>query len=697
MCDSSSTICINTIGSYSCVCKVGFTGSAYSPPEQPTCQDQDECTYSHLCDSSSSTCMNTMGSYICICKSGYTGSPFTPGLPSTCTADVTPPVISGCPSDIFHTDEIGTTNFTVFWTEPTATDNSGTATFVYQSHSPGSGFLFGRNTVTYIYADPAGNNAVCTFDIIIQEADFTPPVISGCPSDIFRTVEIGALGVTVSWTEPTASDNSGTATLGNQSHPRRSSFLVGRTTVTYRYADPAGNEAVCTFDVIVQEASEPPSPPVYLVALVIPVLLIIILLVVIIKRIRRKPASESKPVDEQDVNAGVTDDPGYYIALDEQSRNTPAPKYQDLSEREAPTQVSRFERTIVETADATPKAIPRQGIKRQTDYQFEDVNLGETDVRKLPSVPQSDLQSEDDTEYEDPEMFEEYTGVYINTLRASKPITPRPMKITEYKTFMGRERSKVISEIVQQFTALKKGQQHPWTAAVKLQNKSKNFFKALLPYDHSRVRLDTDGSDVRADYINASYIKNHQEKVSFIAAQGPREGTKDDFWRMVWQEDVEIIVMLVDKDGTEQHSKDTQYWPDRVKTSKEYCDITVLLMESTSFRTHTVRKMNVLKGNKKVLTSVMQYEIPCWKYGGVPSESDDLISVIKQIKNYQKGGKRLLVHCSNGVGATGVFISLYDLMDVIKTKKEVSVFDVIEGMRKDRVNMVLTKVSIFDT
>ncbi|XP_071844273.1 uncharacterized protein [Apostichopus japonicus] len=448
-------------------------------------------------------------------------------------------------------------------------------------------------------------------------------------------------------------------------------------------------------------ASEPRSSPVYLVALVIPVLLIIILLVVLFKRIRRKPASESKPVDVQDVdyvNAGATDDPEDYIALEEQSINTPAPKYQDLTEREAPAHVSGYERTILETADAAPKAMPRQGIKRQTDYQYEDANLGETDASKLPSVPQPDLQSEDDTEYEVPDMFEEYTGVYIDNLGASKPITPRPMKIIEYKTFMGRERSKVISEIVQQYTALKTGQQHPWTAAVKLQNKSKNFFKALLPYDHSRVRLDTDGSDIRSDYINASYIKNHQGKVSFIAAQGPREGTKEDFWRMVWKEDVETIVMLVDKDETEQYSKDARYWPNKVNTSQKYAAITVLLMETTAFRSYILREMNVIKGNERVHT-VRQYEILCWKYGGVPSDSADLISVIKQIKNQQKGGKHLLVHCSNGVGATGAFIGLYDLMDVIKTKKEVSVFDVIEGMRKDRVNMVLTKLQylfIFD-
>ncbi|PIK42789.1 putative tyrosine-protein phosphatase 69D-like [Apostichopus japonicus] len=92
-----------------------------------------------------------------------------------------------------------------------------------------------------------------------------------------------------------------------------------------------------------------------------------------------------------------------------------------------------------------------------------------------------------------------------------------------------------------------------------------------------------------------THLQNHQGKVSFIAAQGPREGTKEDFWRMVWKEDVETIVMLVDKDGTEQYSKDARYWPNKVNTSQKYAAITVLLMETTAFRSYILREMNVIK------------------------------------------------------------------------------------------------------
>ncbi|XP_071841590.1 uncharacterized protein [Apostichopus japonicus] len=698
----------------------------------PSCTDPNGDTVTVTCiPAAGSIIANLPGVITCTCTDSFqaTDSVACPELPS----------ISEPPTQLTRT----TTSVTITWRpwdeETDVGDPPVVAYIPYYKMDPSQDWMSGSRiqadqTLEYT-ASSLESDRNYTFSVAAVregeggEGPRGPPVtIKTLCIDVVplmvRTTLTATNDVTVIWQQPTVQCSTGITKFtiyyevegdvssrqeAGRADPNAESFTIDGSLLepetTYNIAVTVTTDqesALSEGSPVTTAESEPPSSPVYLAALVIPVLIIIILLVVIIKRIRRKPATGSKPEDVQDVdyvNAGVAADPEDNIALEERSRNTPAQKYQDLTEKEAPTQVSGYERTIHETADAAPKAMPRQGIKRHTDYQYEDVNCRETDARKLPSVPQPDLQSEDETEYEVPEMFEEYTGVYINSLRASKPITPRPMKITEYKTFMGRERSKVIRETVQQFTALQTGQQHPWTAAIKLQNKPKNFFKALLPYDHSRVRLDTDGSDVRSDYINASYIKNHQGKVSFIAAQGPREGTKDDFWRMVWKEDVETIVTLVDKDGTEQHSKDAQYWPNKVNTSQKYGAITVLLMETTAFRSYILREMNVIKGNEKFHTTVTQYEIPCWKYGGVPSEPADLTSAIKQIKNHQKGGKHLLVHCSNGVGATGVFISLYDLMDVIKTKKEVSVFDVIEGMRKDRVNMVLTKLQylfIFD-
>ncbi|XP_071841599.1 uncharacterized protein [Apostichopus japonicus] len=702
----------------------------------PQCVDNQQANFLATCTpSSGSLFIAGPGTVVCTCTDSG-------GLTDSCTFIVTVqklPSISEPPTQLTRT----TTSVTITWRpwdeETDVGDPPVVAYIPYYKMDPSQDWMSGSRiqadqTLEYT-ASSLESDRNYTFSVAAVregeggEGPRGPPVtIKTLCIDVVplmvRTTLTATNDVTVIWQQPTVQCSTGITKFtiyyevegdvssrqeAGRADPNAESFTIDGSLLepetTYNIAVTVTTDqesALSEGSPVTTAESEPPSSPVYLAALVIPVLIIIILLVVIIKRIRRKPATGSKPEDVQDVdyvNAGVAADPEDNIALEERSRNTPAQKYQDLTEKEAPTQVSGYERTIHETADAAPKAMPRQGIKRHTDYQYEDVNCRETDARKLPSVPQPDLQSEDETEYEVPEMFEEYTGVYINSLRASKPITPRPMKITEYKTFMGRERSKVIRETVQQFTALQTGQQHPWTAAIKLQNKPKNFFKALLPYDHSRVRLDTDGSDVRSDYINASYIKNHQGKVSFIAAQGPREGTKDDFWRMVWKEDVETIVTLVDKDGTEQHSKDAQYWPNKVNTSQKYGAITVLLMETTAFRSYILREMNVIKGNEKFHTTVTQYEIPCWKYGGVPSEPADLTSAIKQIKNHQKGGKHLLVHCSNGVGATGVFISLYDLMDVIKTKKEVSVFDVIEGMRKDRVNMVLTKLQylfIFD-
>ena len=89
---------------------------------------------------------------------------------------------------------------------------------------------------------------------ILYLADTTPPVISGI-SDIFTTVPSGSTGTTISWTEPTATDDSGVVTLTGRTHQPGTFFNVGTTTVTYTFTDGSGNSATTSFNVVVSEES----------------------------------------------------------------------------------------------------------------------------------------------------------------------------------------------------------------------------------------------------------------------------------------------------------------------------------------------------------------------------------------------------------------------------------------------------------
>ena len=82
--------------------------------------------------------------------------------------------------------------------------------------------------------------------------DSTPPVITGCPNNIVRNIELGAVsGTTATWTEPTATDDSGSATLTQRTNTPGSFFVIGTTQVLYVFSDPSGNSATCSFNVII--------------------------------------------------------------------------------------------------------------------------------------------------------------------------------------------------------------------------------------------------------------------------------------------------------------------------------------------------------------------------------------------------------------------------------------------------------------
>lgn len=167
--------------------------------------------------------------------------------------DSEPPAISDVPDDIIQATDPGVANAVVNWTEPTATDASGVASFV-SNHDPGDTFPLGTTTVTYTAIDDAGNPATASFTVTIVDEE--PPSITGMPDDIIQTTASGASTAVVTWTAPLSSDNVGVTSF-TSSHDPGATFPLGPTAVTYTATDEAGNTTTSTFYVNVVDEEAP--------------------------------------------------------------------------------------------------------------------------------------------------------------------------------------------------------------------------------------------------------------------------------------------------------------------------------------------------------------------------------------------------------------------------------------------------------
>ncbi|XP_041454283.1 mucin-3A-like isoform X39 [Lytechinus variegatus] len=177
------------------------------------------------------------------------------------TTDNTDPVITGCPDNINVVTDLGASGATVSWTAPSATDNSGQIPSSTSDRSPGDFFNVGTTQVTYTFTDGSGNNAFCSFFVTVEATlDNTDPVISGCPENILVEIPSGSTGVSVSWNEPTATDNSGVVPTFTSTSSPGDVFGVGTTQVTYTFTDGSGNDAFCTFFVTVAATTDNTDP-----------------------------------------------------------------------------------------------------------------------------------------------------------------------------------------------------------------------------------------------------------------------------------------------------------------------------------------------------------------------------------------------------------------------------------------------------
>ncbi|XP_076028230.1 receptor-type tyrosine-protein phosphatase alpha isoform X2 [Genypterus blacodes] len=229
-------------------------------------------------------------------------------------------------------------------------------------------------------------------------------------------------------------------------------------------------------------------------------------------------------------------------------------------------------------------------------------------------------------------------------------------------------------------------------AASKEENKEKNRYVNILPYDHSRVHLSSLEGVPDSDFINASFINGYQEKNKFIAAQGPKEETVNDFWRMIWEQNTATIVMVTNLKERKE-CKCAQYWPDQGCWT--YGNIRVSVEDMMVLVDYTIRKFCIQQvgdvSGKKPQRLVTQFHFTSWPDFGVPFTPIGMLKFLKKVKNCnpQYAGA-IVVHCSAGVGRTGTFIVIDAMLDMMNTERKVDVFGFVTRIRAQRCQMVQT-------
>jgi len=207
-------------------------------------------------------------------------------------------------------------------------------------------------------------------------------------------------------------------------------------------------------------------------------------------------------------------------------------------------------------------------------------------------------------------------------------------------------------------------------------NERKNRYEDVFPYDNEEKRVVLSSTDGASDYINASWVSDYpikQNKKKYICSQGPmvasqdKDDTRGDFWRMIIEKNVTCIVMLTQL-VEEEIDKCSQYWPDN--GSVNYNGIQVELVNSVVQEDiFQIRNFKVTKGNDSDTRNVIQCHFLKWKDRGVPEEDDfyKLVDKVDQLNKEQKEQEApILVHCSAGVGRSGVFCVVRSYINYIK-------------------------------
>ncbi|XP_059029314.1 tyrosine-protein phosphatase non-receptor type 13 isoform X8 [Mustela lutreola] len=219
------------------------------------------------------------------------------------------------------------------------------------------------------------------------------------------------------------------------------------------------------------------------------------------------------------------------------------------------------------------------------------------------------------------------------------------------------------------------------------ENRKKNRYKNILPYDATRVPLGDEGG-----YINASFIKIPvgKEEFVYIACQGPLPTTVGDFWQMIWEQKSTVIAMMTQEVEGEK-IKCQRYWPNILGQTTMVNDrLRLALVRMQQLKGFVVRAMALEEIQTGEIRHISHLNFTAWPDHDTPSQPDDLLTFISYMRHIHRSGP-IITHCSAGIGRSGTLICIDVVLGLISQDLEFDISDLVRCMRLQRHGMVQTE------
>ncbi|XP_025900046.1 tyrosine-protein phosphatase non-receptor type 23 [Nothoprocta perdicaria] len=223
----------------------------------------------------------------------------------------------------------------------------------------------------------------------------------------------------------------------------------------------------------------------------------------------------------------------------------------------------------------------------------------------------------------------------------------------------------------------------------------KNRHQDVMPYDRNRVLLRS-GKD---DYINASRVEDLSPYCpAIIATQAPLLGTAADFWLMIYEQKVSVVVMLVSEQELDKQ-KVLRYFPSERGQPVVQGPLTLVLSSVRAAPTHVERMITLQYREQSLKRTVVHLQFTSWPELGLPESKGSLLSFIHDVHGHYLHQRPLhtpvVVHCSSGVGRTGAFCLLYAAVQELEAGNGIpALAPLVRRLRQQRKHMLQEKLHL---